>query len=79
MTILVTGATGSVGRLVIDHLLAAGATNVRALTANPRKAALPAAVEVVQGFIGRPETLSMACSTAWSVCTWHPTRRRSGR
>ena len=27
MTILVTGATGNVGRLVVDHLLAAGATD----------------------------------------------------
>ncbi len=26
MTILVTGATGNVGRLVVDHLLAAGVT-----------------------------------------------------
>ncbi|MGW5363951.1 NmrA family NAD(P)-binding protein [Actinopolymorpha pittospori] len=60
MTILVTGATGSVGRLVVDHLLAAGATDVRALTKNPFKAALPAGVEVVEGYIGKPETLPPA-------------------
>ena len=60
MTILVTGATGSVGRLVVDHLLAAGATDVRALTNDPVKAALPAEVEVVRGYIGRPETLPPA-------------------
>jgi nucleoside-diphosphate-sugar epimerase len=60
MTILVTGATGSVGRLVVDHLLAAGATDVRALTNKPDKAALPAGVEVVKGYIGRPETLPAA-------------------
>src|SRR5688500_14971528 len=60
MTILVTGATGSVGRLVVDALLAAGAKNIRALTNNPKKAALPAEVEVVEGFIGRPETLPVA-------------------
>ena len=60
MTILVTGATGSVGRLVVDHLSAAGATNIRALTTNPGKAALPSEVEVVQGFIGRPASLGAA-------------------
>ncbi len=57
MTILVTGATGNVGRLVVDHLVANGAQHVRALTNNPAKAALPAEVEVVQGYLGRLETL----------------------
>lgn len=55
--ILVTGATGNIGRLVVDELLAAGATDVRALTNKPEKAALPPQVEVVRGYIGRPETL----------------------
>lgn len=59
MTILVTGATGNVGRLVVDELVAAGA-QVRALTINPRKAALPAEVEVVEGYLGRIETLPAA-------------------
>jgi uncharacterized protein YbjT (DUF2867 family) len=60
MRILVTGATGNVGRLVVDHLLAAGATQVRALTADPAKAALPAGVEVVEGYLGRLETMPAA-------------------
>jgi uncharacterized protein YbjT (DUF2867 family) len=60
MTILVTGATGNVGRLVVDRLLAAGAKQVRALTNNPAKAALPAEVEVVDGYLGRLETLPAA-------------------
>jgi uncharacterized protein YbjT (DUF2867 family) len=60
MTILVTGATGNIGRLVVDHLLRAGATGVRALTNNPAKAALPPEVEVVQGYLGRVETLPAA-------------------
>jgi uncharacterized protein YbjT (DUF2867 family) len=60
MKILVTGATGSVGRLVVDELLALGATDVRALTNNPAKAALPDGVEVVEGYLGRPETLPAA-------------------
>jgi len=58
--ILVTGATGNVGRLVVDELLALGATDVRALTASPAKARLPAGVEVVRGYLGRVETLPAA-------------------
>jgi uncharacterized protein YbjT (DUF2867 family) len=59
-TILVTGATGNVGRLVVDELLAAGASDVRALTAHPERADLPDGVEVVRGWIGRPETVRAA-------------------
>src|SRR5918999_206164 len=55
--ILVTGATGNIGRLVVDELLAAGATGIRALTNKPEKAALPPEVEVVRGYLGRVETL----------------------
>ena len=57
MRILVTGATGNVGRMVVDSLLVRGADKVRALTVNPSAAALPASVEVVRGFLGRVETL----------------------
>jgi uncharacterized protein YbjT (DUF2867 family) len=60
MRILVTGATGSVGRLVVDELLALGATGVRALTNNPARAALPDGVEVVEGYLGRPESVRPA-------------------
>ncbi|MDX3000665.1 NAD(P)H-binding protein [Kribbella solani] len=59
MTILVTGATGSVGRPLVDELVAAGAP-VRALTNNPAKAALPAGVEVARGYLGKPATLPAA-------------------
>ena len=48
MTILVTGATGNVGRQVIDHLVKRGA-DVRALVRDPSKAAFPVGVSVVQG------------------------------
>ena len=60
MTVLVTGATGTIGRRVVDHLLAAGATGVRTLTADPRRAALPAGVEVVVGHLRRPDTVAPA-------------------
>ncbi|SDK14555.1 NAD(P)H-binding protein [Nonomuraea jiangxiensis] len=56
MTYLVTGATGSVGRHVVDHLLRAGHP-VRALTRDPARARLPAAAQVVQGDLTRVETL----------------------
>jgi len=48
MTILVTGATGNVGRQVVEQLTKRGA-KVRALVRDPSKAQFPAGVEVVQG------------------------------
>ncbi|ESQ79361.1 SDR family oxidoreductase [Asticcacaulis sp. YBE204] len=48
MTILVTGATGRIGRQVVDQLIARGAA-VRALVRDPQKANLPAAVELAKG------------------------------
>ncbi|GLY94559.1 NAD(P)H-binding protein [Actinoplanes sp. NBRC 103695] len=59
-SILVTGATGNVGRLVVDSLLALGARNVRALTVNPSRAALPPSVGVFTGYLGRPSSLLAA-------------------
>ena len=55
MTVLVTGATGNVGRCVVDRLVGAG-QRVRAMTRDPRAARLAAGVEVVQGDFERPET-----------------------
>lgn len=60
MKILVTGATGNVGRLVVDELVALGATDIRALTVDPARAGLPSGVEAVQGYLGRPETVEAA-------------------
>ncbi|MFQ6227402.1 NAD(P)H-binding protein [Nocardia sp. NPDC002869] len=60
MAILVTGATGNIGRKVVDQLLVRGATDIRALTVDPAKAALPAGVEAVRGYLRRPETLPAA-------------------
>ncbi|OQS14926.1 hydroxylase [Nocardia donostiensis] len=60
MKILVTGATGNIGRKVVDQLLARGADDVRALTNDPGKAALPAEVEVAHGYLRRLDTLPQA-------------------
>ncbi|AGA27237.1 SDR family oxidoreductase [Singulisphaera acidiphila] len=54
--ILVTGATGNVGRRVVSDLLRTGA-RVRALTRNPDTANLPAGVEVVRGDLSVPRSL----------------------
>ena len=48
MTILVTGATGTIGRHVVDNLAKRGA-DVRALVRDPAKAGLPAGVALAQG------------------------------
>lgn len=58
-TILVTGATGRVGRHVVQGLLEEGAT-VRALVRNPQTARLPAPVEVVQGDLYDPAAVERA-------------------
>lgn len=64
--VLVTGATGRVGRLVVDELLRAGAS-VRALTRRPEHAALPAGVEVVAGDFTVPASLDPALEGAGAV------------
>ncbi|MFF0308182.1 NAD(P)H-binding protein [Streptosporangium sp. NPDC004379] len=57
--ILVTGATGNVGRNVVRQLLDAG-EKVRAITRDPARADLPGDVEVLPGDLTRPETLPVA-------------------
>ncbi|MEU4532073.1 NAD(P)H-binding protein [Micromonospora ureilytica] len=59
MTILVTGATGNVGRHVVSTLAAAGHP-VRALTRRPDDAAAPTGVPVVAGDLMRPDSLGSA-------------------
>jgi uncharacterized protein YbjT (DUF2867 family) len=57
--IFVTGATGTVGRQVVDGLLVAG-TPVRALTRHPDAARLPDDVDVVGGDFSDPAHLDAA-------------------
>ena len=59
MTILVTGATGTVGHHVIDQLAKRGA-NVRALVRDPAKASFPAGVDVVRGDLLNVDSLRPA-------------------
>ncbi|MFA1819350.1 NAD(P)H-binding protein [Virgibacillus oceani] len=59
MTILVTGATGTVGRHVVDQLVKKG-EQVRAVSRNPERAHLPEGVEVVAGDLMSPDTLNPA-------------------
>ena len=58
-TILVTGATGRIGRLVVNALLRTG-VRVRALTRRPEEASLPAGAEVVAGDFTAPASLDAA-------------------
>jgi uncharacterized protein YbjT (DUF2867 family) len=61
MTILVTGATGTVGRQVVEQLVKRGA-DVRALVRDPAKANFPAGVNVVQGDLLDVDSLRSAFS-----------------
>jgi uncharacterized protein YbjT (DUF2867 family) len=59
MTILITGASGTVGRQVVQQLTERGAA-VRALVRDPSKTTFPAGVEVVQGDLLDVEALRRA-------------------
>ena len=61
MTILVTGATGTVGRHVVEQLVRRGA-DVRALVRDPAKAVLPANVAAVRGDLLDVDALRTALS-----------------
>lgn len=71
-TILVTGATGNVGRHVVSELLDAGAT-VRALTRDPETADLPDGAEVAYGDLSAPETLEGPLDGVETVFLLFPT------
>ncbi len=59
MTILVTGATGNVGRNVVDLLVRAGA-DVRATSRNPDALDVPAGVDVRRADLAEPKTFEQA-------------------
>jgi uncharacterized protein YbjT (DUF2867 family) len=63
---VVTGATGNVGRPLLD-LLRRGGARVRAVTRSPRAAGWPHGVELVEGDPSRPETLAAAMQGATAL------------
>lgn len=74
MTILVTGATGTVSSALIGALAADSPTTVRALVRDPARA--PAGVEVAVGDLEQPQTLLDAFTgvdTLWLLTAMGPT------
>lgn len=64
--VLVTGATGTLGRRIVDRLAGAG-VRVRALTRDPAAAHLPDDVEVVRGDLTDPTGLGPALDGVTAV------------
>jgi uncharacterized protein YbjT (DUF2867 family) len=75
--ILVTGATGKVGRHVVAGLLAAGA-DVRALVRQPLTAGLPNEVELVVGDITDPQVVRKAAAGAEAAFLLWPSYAADG-
>jgi uncharacterized protein YbjT (DUF2867 family) len=73
MTVLVVGATGSIGSLAVEEAIRAGHA-VRVLVRNPGKARrLPPEAQVVVGDVTRPETLSGAVEGVDAIVFTHGT------
>jgi uncharacterized protein YbjT (DUF2867 family) len=71
MTILVIGATGSIGSFVVEVALRQG-HSVRALVRSPEKARrLPARAEAVIGDLTRPDTLAAAVKDIDAIVFTH--------
>ncbi len=64
--LLITGATGNVGRALVEELIGRD-TKVRAVTRNPNKANLPEDAEVVAGDVTSPQTLADALTGVTTV------------
>ncbi len=72
-TLLVVGATGSIGRCVVDEATRQGYT-VRALVRDPRKVPRwPAGIEIVVGDVTRRESLVNAAANVSAVIFVHGT------
>lgn len=76
--VLVVGATGSIGRLVVAEALRLG-HNVRALVRNQSKAReLPQDAQIVIGDLTRPETLDIAVDAVDAIVFTHATTGGKG-
>ncbi|MGI5466206.1 NAD(P)H-binding protein [Streptomyces sp. CA-132043] len=71
-TILVTGATGNVGRQVVSQLVAARSGTVRTLTRTPATAVRTGQVDVRQGDLSDPVALEAAVAGADAVFLMWP-------
>lgn len=70
-TVLVVGATGSIGRLVVEEAIREG-YRVRALVRDPRKAPqLPGDVQIVVGDLTRPDTLGLTVDGVDAIVFTH--------
>ena len=71
MNVLVVGATGSIGRLMVEEAVRKGHT-VRALVRDPRKARqLSPEVQVIAGDLTRPDTLGAAVDGVDAIVFTH--------
>ena len=71
MTVLVVGATGSIGRLVVEEAARKG-HKVRALARDPRKAGrLFPGVEIVTGDLTAADTLTQAVNGVDAIVFTH--------
>ena len=78
MKVLVIGATGSIGRLVVDEAVAAG-HSVRALVRDPASARqLHRDAEVVEGDLARPDSLREAVQGVEAIVFTHGAGSRAG-
>jgi uncharacterized protein YbjT (DUF2867 family) len=68
MQLMVVGATGPLGRAVVDSALGRG-HNVKALVRNPQSATLPDTVQTVQGDVLDPASLEPAARGCGVCCT----------
>ncbi|GFE21398.1 MULTISPECIES: SDR family oxidoreductase [Streptomyces] len=65
--ILVTGATGNIGRALLEELRACGAGPVRGLTRDAARVTFPEGVEAVEGDLGRAGSLNSALNGVRSL------------
>ncbi|WP_030610308.1 NAD(P)H-binding protein [Streptomyces sclerotialus] len=65
--ILVTGATGNIGRTLLEELHLAGAASVRGLTRDATRASFPGSIEAVEGDLAHADSLKAALEGARSL------------